>query len=250
MSQDASLKDKVALVTGAGRGIGKAIAKQLAEKGAKVICVSKSEGSCGAAAEEIKSLGGDALAIAVDVSDSQAVKAVCEQILKDHERVDIIINNAGITKDGLLLRMSEEDWDSVLKTNLYSCFYFVKGLLQPMTRNRWGRIINVASVTGIMGNPGQVNYGAAKAGMIGMAKCMAKELASRGITVNVVAPGFTDTDMTSALKEEYAKEIEKMIPLKRFGQPEEVAKLVSYICSEDAAYMTGKVFSIDGGMVM
>lgn len=242
--------EKIALVTGAGRGIGKAIANKLAAQGAQVICVSKSESSCGAAAEAINAEGGKAVAMAVDVSDNAAVKSACESILEEYKRVDIIVNNAGITKDGLLLRMSEEDWDDVLKTNLYSCFYWVKGLLHPMTRNRWGRIINIASVSGIMGNPGQVNYAAAKAGMIGFAKALAKEVAARNITVNVVAPGFTSTDMTSSLKEEYIKEIEKMIPLKRFGTPEEVAELVSYVASEAASYMTGKVFSIDGGMII
>tara|TARA_B100001248_G_scaffold262737_1_gene262072 strand:- start:81751 stop:82518 length:768 start_codon:yes stop_codon:yes gene_type:complete len=247
---DKTLENKVAVVTGAGRGIGKEIAKQLASKGAKVICVSRSENSCGAAAEEIRAEGFQAEAMAVDVADGQAVNAACEKILEAHGTVDILINNAGITKDGLILRMSDDDWYNVLNTNLSSCFHWCKGLLRPMTKKRWGRIVNISSVVGKIGNPGQVNYGAAKAGMLGLTKCLAREVASRNITVNAVLPGFTTTDMTDALGEEIIKEATKMVPLKRFGTVNEVAGLVSYLCSEEAGYMTGKDFSIDGGMVM
>lgn len=243
-------QNRRALVTGAGRGIGKAIAFALAEGGAEVICVSRSENSCGAVAKEIVEKGGKASAFAVDVSDGQAVAKTCEQILEEHGQVDILVNNAGITKDGLVMRMSEEDWDSVLSTNLSSCFYWVKGLLRPMTRARWGRIINITSVSGIMGNAGQANYAAAKAGMIGLTKSLAKEFASRSITVNAVAPGFTRTDMTERLDDAYIQEVVKNIPLKRFGEPEDISNMVGFLASEQAGYITGQVFTVDGGMVM
>ncbi|MCB1121293.1 MAG: SDR family NAD(P)-dependent oxidoreductase, partial [Verrucomicrobiae bacterium] len=185
-----TFEDRIAVVTGAGRGIGKAIAESLAAEGVHVICVSVNPGSCGAAAEDIKSRGGKASALAVDVSDSAAVAEACKRLIDEHGCVDILVNNAGITRDNLLIRMSEEDWQSVIDTNLSSCFFWAKGLVRPMTRKRWGRIINISSVSGIMGNPGQLNYSSAKAGMIAFAKTMAKELASRSITSNVVAPGF------------------------------------------------------------
>jgi len=242
--------NKVALVTGAGRGIGRAIAENLAAEGVKVICVSRSESSCGAAAEAIRANGGQAEALAVDVADSAAVNAACEKLLKDHECIDIIVNNAGITKDGLLLRMSDDDWNDVINTNLSSCFHWTKGLLRPMTRKRWGRIINITSVVGVMGNPGQANYGAAKAGMIGFTKCTAREVASRSITVNAVAPGFIETDMTNELGDTVKAEASKLIPLKRFGQVADIANLVTYLASDEAGYITGQTFSVDGGMAM
>lgn len=242
--------NKIALVTGAGRGIGRAIAESLAAEGVRVICVSRSESSCSAAAEAIRANGGQADALAVDVGDSAAVAAACEKLLKEHECIDIIVNNAGITKDGLLLRMSDDDWNDVLNTNLSSCFHWTKGLLRPMTRKRWGRIINITSVVGIMGNPGQANYGAAKAGMIGFTKCTAREVASRNITVNAVAPGFIETDMTNELGDTVKTEATKLIPLKRFGQAKEIASIVTYLASEEAGYVTGQTFSVDGGMAM
>lgn len=241
--------DRKALVTGASRGIGKAIAHGLADEGVHVICVSKSS-ACETVAKEILDKGGKASSLSIDVSDANAVKQACEDLLKEHERIDILVNNAGITKDGLMLRMSVEDWESVISTNLSSAFYWIRHLLQPMTRSRWGRIINISSVTGIMGNPGQVNYGAAKAGLIGLTKCLAKEIGSRNITVNAVAPGFISTDMTDKLDEKYRDEIQKVLPIKRFGMPDEVAKLVTYLASEEAGYITGKSISIDGGLVM
>jgi 3-oxoacyl-[acyl-carrier protein] reductase len=245
-----TFNQRTAVVTGAGRGLGRAIAENLAAHGVQVICVSKSEKSCQTAAEAIGERGGRAQALAVDVSDGPAVAKACEQILQEHGNIDILVNNAGITRDGLLFRMSEDDWHSVLRTNLDSCYYWVKHLARPMTQKRWGRIVNMASVVGIMGNAGQANYAAAKAGMIGFTKSVAKEFASRSITCNAVAPGFIKTDMTAALGDGVSDIVLSRIPLKRFGEPADVANLVSYLCSEEANYVTGQVFTIDGGMVM
>ena len=245
-----TFNDKIALVTGAGRGIGRAIAENFAKSGIKVICVSQSENSCGSAAEAIRENGGQAEALAVDVGDREAVKAACAQLLEKHGNIDILVNNAGITKDGLHLRMSEDDWEQVIQTNLNSCFYWVKGLLQPMTRKRWGRIINMTSCVALMGNAGQTNYCAAKAGMIGYTKALAREIASRNITVNAIAPGFIATDMTNALNDEQKAGISKNIPLKRFGEVADIASTTSFLASEEAGYITGQVFSVDGGMVM
>ena len=242
--------NKVALVTGAGRGIGRAIAESLAAEGVTVICVSRSESSCGAAAEAITASGGKAIAKAVDVGDAQAVAKLCEELLAEFGNIDILVNNAGITKDNLLFRMSEDDWSEVIKTNLDSCFYWVKGLARPMTRKRFGRIINITSVSGIMGNAGQTNYSAAKAGMIGFTKSLARELASRSVTVNAVAPGFIQTDMTSKLADAALDMILPQIPLKRMGVPADIANMVTYLASEEANYITGQVFTVDGGMAM
>ena len=241
---------KIALVTGAGRGIGKAIAESLAASGHTVICVSKNPSSCGGVAEAIKANGGNAVARPVDVSDGKAVAAACEEILKEFGCVDILVNNAGITKDGLVMRMSDEDWADVVNTNLASAFFWTKGLLRPMTKKRWGRIVNISSVSGVQGNAGQANYASAKAGMIGLTKSLAREFASRAITVNAVAPGFITTDMTAALPEETQQKIKSAIPLARFGAPEDISSIVNFLCSENAGYITGQCFSVDGGMVM
>jgi len=245
-----SFENKVALVTGAGRGIGRAIAATLAREGAAVVCVSRSADSCGSAAEAIEAAGGEAFSMAVDVADEAAVAQACETLLKERESIDILVNNAGITRDNLLFRMDSADWDSVLQTNLTSCFHWVKGLARPMTRRRWGRIVNIASVVGIMGNAGQANYASAKAGMIGFTKSMAKELASRNVTVNAVAPGFIQTDMTEKLAASAKDQVLSQIPLRRMGAPEDVANLVAYLASEEANYITGQVFTVDGGMAM
>lgn len=239
-----------ALVTGAGRGIGRAIALALAKHGVAVACLSKSLSSCGAVAEEIVKNGGTANAYACDVANSAEVKATCEKITKEFGHIDILINNAGITADGMLFRMSDEAWESVIDTNLTSVFHFSKILGFPMSKNRWGRIINISSVIGLTGNAGQANYSAAKAGVLGLTRSMAKELGPRGVTVNAVCPGFIATDMTEKLTDDQKKGILTMVPLGRMGQSDDIAHLVTYLASEEAGYITGQSLAIDGGMVM
>ncbi|AHF91518.1 3-ketoacyl-ACP reductase [Opitutaceae bacterium TAV5] len=245
---------RTALVTGAGRGIGKAIAEVLAAAGHTVICVSKSAETCGAVAAGINAagtgIGGKAVARAVDVADGAAVTAAAEAFLKEFGKIDILVNNAGITRDGLLARMSEDDWNAVLTTNLTSCFHWTKAIGWPMCRNRWGRIVNISSVSGLMGNAGQANYAAAKAGMVGFTKSVAKEFARRNVTANVVAPGFIKTDMTSVLNEEVQKAATSLIPMQRFGEAADIAHAVAFLASEQASYITGQVFTVDGGMSM
>ena len=242
--------DKVALVSGAGRGIGREIALELAKAGCTVICVSRNESSCGSVAEEIRACGGKAESFAFDVSDSGQVKEKCAEILKKYGAVDILVNNAGITRDNLLMRMSDEEWNAVISTNLSSCFYLSRNLVRAMMGKRWGRIINISSVSGIAGNAGQANYSAAKAGIIGFTKTLARELAARNITANAVAPGFIETDMTAKLPENIMEAAKAAIPLKRFGKPDDIARVCTFLASEEASYITGQVISVNGGLVI
>lgn len=243
------LKDQVAIITGASRGIGRAIALQLAFEGAKVVVnYASSSTAADQVVAEITTAGGEAVAIQADVSQENQVDTLIKTTLEKFQRVDILVNNAGITRDTLLLRMKLEEWQAVIDINLTGVFLCTKAVSKIMLKQRSGRIINIASVAGQMGNPGQANYSAAKAGVIGFTKTVAKELSSRGITVNAVAPGFIITDMTSDIK---AEGILQYIPLGRFGQPEEIAGMVRFLASDPAAaYITGQVFNVDGGMVM
>ena len=246
-----TLVGKVALVTGGSRGIGRAIALKLAENGADV--ASNYAGNT-AAAEEVKAaieqMGRKALLIQCSVADTDGVQAMVNQVVKELGRLDILVNNAGITRDGLLMRMKEADWDDVMNTNLKGVYNCSKAVMRTMMKQKSGRIVNMASVVGEMGNAGQANYAAAKAGVIGFTKSLAKEVASRGITVNAIAPGFIATDMTRVLSDDQKAEMARTIPLGRAGQPEDVANAVLFLASEGAAYITGQVLNVDGGMVM
>jgi 3-oxoacyl-[acyl-carrier protein] reductase len=244
------LSNQIAVVTGAGRGIGRAIALKFAAEGADVACVSRTQENSEKVAAEIRALGRKAWAHAVDVADAAAVTVATGKILTECGRVDILVNNAGVTRDDLLMRMSEADWDAVLDTNLKGAFLFTKAFSRALLKQRSGRIINVASVIGLIGNAGQCNYAASKAGLIGLTKSAARELASRGITVNVLAPGFIETDMTSGLKEDLRATVLKQIPLGSFGQPDDIAGAAVFLAGPAARYITGQVLAVDGGMVM
>ena len=244
------LENQIAVVTGAGRGIGRAIALKFAAAGADVVCVSRTAENSEKVAVEVRALGRKAWAQALDVADAAAVAAAAEKILTDCGKVDILVNNAGVTRDGLLMRMSEADWDTVLDTNLKGAFLVTKAFSRAMIKQRSGRIINIASVVGLIGNAGQCNYAASKAGLIGFTKSTAREVASRGITVNAIAPGFTETDMTAALNESMRAELIKQIPLGLFGQPGDIANAALFLASPEARYITGQVLAVDGGMVM
>jgi 3-oxoacyl-[acyl-carrier protein] reductase len=244
------LENQIAVVTGAGRGIGRAIALKFAADGADIVCVSRTQENSEKVAGEVRALGRKAWAFAVDVADSIAVNAAAEKILSEAGRVDILVNNAGVTRDGLLMRMSDADWDTVLNTNLKGAFLFTKAFTRAFVKQRSGRIINVASVIGLIGNAGQANYAASKAGLIGFTQSVARELASRGITVNALAPGFVETDMTAALSAELKTELLKKIPLNTLGQPEDIAHAAAFLASPEARYITGQVLTVDGGMVM
>jgi 3-oxoacyl-[acyl-carrier protein] reductase len=244
-------QNQVAIVTGAGRGIGEAIAKRLAAEGARVAIVSRTEANSVKTAEAINAATPDAAKpYAVDVADFDAVQKVGEQILADFGRCDILVNNAGITRDTLAMRMSSDDWDVVLNTNLKGAFNFTRSILRAMVKQRSGRIINISSVSGLLGLAGQANYAASKAGLVGLTKTLARELASRGITANVVAPGFIETDMTAVLNEEIRKGALAQIPQARMGATDDIASAVAFLASPEAGYITGQVLAVDGGMSM
>jgi 3-oxoacyl-[acyl-carrier protein] reductase len=245
------LTGKTALVTGASRGIGRAIALELGKLGAKVaVNYAGSEAKALEVVDEIKALGSDAIAIQANVADGDSVQNMVKKVIETFGSLDILVNNAGITRDNLLMRMKEDEWDDVISTNLKGVFLCTKAVTRQMMKQRNGRIINIASIVGVSGNAGQANYVAAKAGVIGLTKTTAKELASRNITVNAVAPGFITTDMTDKLPEDVRQEMLKQIPLARFGEPEDVAHVVSFLASEGSRYMTGQTLHVDGGMIM
>ncbi|MGA2030349.1 MAG: 3-oxoacyl-[acyl-carrier-protein] reductase [Verrucomicrobiota bacterium] len=244
------LENQIAVVTGAGRGIGRAIALKFAAEGADVVCVSRTQENSEKVANEIGALGRKAWAFAVDVADSNAVNAAAEKILVDCGKVDILVNNAGVTRDSLLMRMSDADWDAVLNTNLKGAFLFTKAFFRVFAKQRSGRIINISSVIGLIGNAGQCNYAASKAGLIGFTQSVARELASRGVTVNAIAPGFIETDMTSELNEELKTNVLKQIPMGDFGRADDIANAALFLASTSARYITGQVLTVDGGMVM
>ena len=244
------LTGKVALVTGAGRGIGRAVAVAFARAGADVACVSRTEANSKQAADEVIAAGRKAHPYTVDVAKAAEVDGVVEKILADFGRVDVLVNNAGITRDGLLMRMPEADWDAVLDTNLGGAFHFTRALSRGMLKQRSGKIINITSIIGRIGNAGQANYAASKAGLIGLTKSVAKEFGSRGITCNAIAPGFIETDMTAELKEEMRKALLERVPLGRLGKVEDIASCAVFLASSAADYITGQVFTVDGGRVM
>ncbi|QDQ27886.1 3-oxoacyl-ACP reductase FabG [Chitinimonas arctica] len=245
-----SLQGKVALVTGASRGIGRAIAETLARDGATVIGTATSAAGAQAITDYLQAAGLGGIGLALDVNDSAAVEAALAEIEKQHGPIALLVNNAGITRDQLLMRMKEDDWDAVLDTNLRSVYRLSKAVLRGMMKARWGRIISIASVVGSAGSAGQTNYAAAKAGMMGFTKSLAREVGSRNITVNCVAPGFIDTDMTAGLADDYKQKLLTQIPLERLGQPQEIADAVGFLASDKAAYVTGTTLHVNGGMFM
>jgi 3-oxoacyl-[acyl-carrier protein] reductase len=246
----ANLQGRIALVTGASQGIGRACALELAAAGAKVVLAARNEAKLAGAVAEIEAAGGEAAAFALDIASEESIKTAAKAVLERFGKVEILVNNAGITRDGLMLRMKRADWDDVLTTNLTGAFLLTQAILSPMLKNRWGRIINVSSVVGRTGQAGQVNYAASKAGLIGMTRSMAREVASRGITVNAVAPGYIETPMTAVLNDEQRKAMMAQIPLGRPGTDAEIAQSVAFLASDAAAYITGHVLDVNGGMFM
>ena len=244
------LSGKVSLVTGASRGIGCSIAKTLAQNGAHVVCVSRNVSDVQSVADEITAAGGTAAAVACDISDSDNVTKLVKETVGTHNHLDILVNNAGVTRDNLLMRMSEDDWNTVLNLNLKAAFIAIKAAARTMIKQRKGRIINISSVVGMIGNSGQVNYAASKAGLIGLTKSTARELAIRGITANCIAPGYVATDMTNELGDEVQQSLNEKIPLGRIGQVEDIAYAVAFLASDEAEYITGQTLAVDGGMVM
>lgn len=250
MTENASKDQAVALVTGASRGIGKAIALRLARDGFKLVLVARSEDSLAAVKAEIEASGSSAELRCVDMADAAAVDQLIASVAKDLGRLDVLVNNAGITKDGLVLRMKDEDWDAVHNVNLKAVFVACRAAAKVMTRARFGRIVNITSVVGLMGNAGQVNYAAAKAGLVGLTKSLAKELGSRNVTVNAVAPGYIETDMTSGLNDKVKEALLERVPLGRLGAGEDIAAAVAYLVGPGAGYVTGEVLRVDGGLAM
>jgi 3-oxoacyl-[acyl-carrier protein] reductase len=242
------LTGQVALVTGASQGIGRSIAIALGQAGAKVACIARSEDKLAKTVEAIRSAGGTAEAYACDVTDANSVQKVVDSIVEKWEKVSVLVNNAGVTRDTLIPRMQDDDWDIVINTNLRGTFLFTRAVTRPMMQARYGRIINISSVSGLTGNPGQANYSASKAGIIGFTRTVSRELASRKVTVNAIAPGFIETEMTSALGPVVMEEVKKRIPAKRVGQPEEIAYAVLFLASGAASYITGQVLTVDGGL--
>ncbi|MBD0316071.1 MAG: 3-oxoacyl-[acyl-carrier-protein] reductase [Nitrospiraceae bacterium] len=245
-----SLQGRIAVVTGAAQGIGRAIAETLAAAGADVVVADLDPGRSQETVAGVEKLGRKALNVKVNVADSLETKSLVEHVIKAWGKIDILVNNAGITRDGLLLRMKDEDWNLVMQVNLNGTFNCTKAVLQPMTKQRYGRIVNIASIVGVMGNAGQANYAASKAAVIGFTKTVGREYASRNVTVNAVAPGFIDTAMTHGLPADVKETLQKQIPLGRLGKPEDIAAAVRFLASEEAAYITGHVLHVNGGMLM
>lgn len=241
---------KVSIVTGASQGIGENIALELSREGADVVLVDIQKEKLEEVADKIARNKGKASVFCADVSRLDQVKEVTEKVVQDHKRIDHLVNNAGITRDNLLMRMTEEEWDAVLTVNLKGVFNFSKAVIRNMISNRYGRIVNISSVVGQMGNPGQTNYAASKAGVLGFTKALAREVAARGITVNAVAPGYISTPMTENLPEQVKKIFIELIPMKKFGSPDDIARAVKFLLSDEAAYITGQVINVNGGMVM
>ena len=245
-----SLSDKVAIVTGASRGIGKVIAQVFAMAGAHVVCVARSEDAIKSLADEINANGGSASHVVCDISDGEAFTTLIKNTAKEQGKLDVLINNAGVTQDNLLMRMKEEQWDTVLNINLKGAFHGMKAAIRPMMKNRGGRIINITSIVGLTGNPGQANYAASKAGLIGLSQSVAKEVATRGITVNCIAPGWIGTDMTDELSDEVKEQFLRRIPASRIGTPEDIAHAALFLASDEASYITGQTITVDGGRVI
>ena len=244
------MNNRIAFITGASRGIGRACAKSLSEAGARVVLAARAKDKLEEVAGEIRTAGREAFAVEIDLASEESIKEAFARTAKEFGAVEILVNNAGITKDGLALRMKRADWDAVLTTNLTGSFLCIQQVLPPMMKARWGRIVNISSVVGEMGNAGQANYSASKAGLLGLTKTLAQEMGSRGITVNAVAPGFVETDMTGVLPADVKERMLAGIPLRRIGTPDDVAAAVQFLASEGAAYITGHVLDVNGGMYM